>query len=169
MILSGFVFLCGFFSCFIYVANVLISAFSILNFTSASNQSSNFSIIIPPEATEQPILYRIVIYALIRNEEINTVECRYNAVQYNKILHTALQWRGQNINRRLNLQNSRENWPRYNGTKLYSWRMWHSNFQQPSKIGFRLEHVISLKQTALGMGASQVGFRRHDVGKHEWA
>ena len=31
------------------------------------------------------------------------VECRYNAVQYNKILHISLQWRWQNINQRLNL------------------------------------------------------------------
>ena len=66
-----------------------------------------------------------------------TVGDRYNAVQYNKILHTSLQWRGQNINQRLNLQkthhitselwcvfreNFGENWPRYNGTALYSTR-----------------------------------------------
>ena len=34
----------------------------------------------------------------------NTVECCYNAVQYNKILHTSLQWREKNINQRLNRQ-----------------------------------------------------------------
>ena len=41
----------------------------------------------------------------------NTVECRYNAVQYNKILHTSLQWRGQNINKRLNLQKTHHTSP----------------------------------------------------------
>ena len=40
-----------------------------------------------------------------------TVECRYNAVQYNKILHTSLQWRGQNINKRLNLQKTHHTSP----------------------------------------------------------
>ena len=35
---------------------------------------------------------------------VGTVECLYNAVQFNKILHTSLQWLGQNTNKRLNLQ-----------------------------------------------------------------
>ena len=36
--------------------------------------------------------------------KISTVECRYDAVQYNKILYTSLQWWEQNINEGLNLQ-----------------------------------------------------------------
>ena len=31
----------------------------------------------------------------------NTVECRYKAVQYNKILYTSLQWRGHSINQEI--------------------------------------------------------------------
>ena len=42
---------------------------------------------------------------------LDTVECRYNAVQYNKILHTSLQWRDQNINKRLNLQKTHHTSP----------------------------------------------------------
>ena len=67
---------------------------------------------------------------------IYTVECYYNAVQYNKILHTSLQGLRQNINQRLNLQKNNpylaltgklrsvfceyiwENWLHYNGTAL---------------------------------------------------
>ena len=35
----------------------------------------------------------------------NTVECRYNAVKYNMILHTSLQWLRQSIDQSLNPQN----------------------------------------------------------------
>ena len=35
---------------------------------------------------------------------LSSVECCYNAVQYNKILHTSLEQRGADYNQRLNLQ-----------------------------------------------------------------
>ena len=35
---------------------------------------------------------------------VDTIECRYNAVQYSTILHTSLQELNQNINQRLNPQ-----------------------------------------------------------------
>ena len=34
---------------------------------------------------------------------LNTLECCYNKVQSNRMLHTSLKWGGHNINRRLNL------------------------------------------------------------------
>ena len=46
----------------------------------------------------------IIIGNTIPVDILNAVEYCYNAVQYNKILHTSLQWRGQNINHKLNLQ-----------------------------------------------------------------
>ena len=36
----------------------------------------------------------------------DTIECRYNAVHYNMMLHASLQWRMRNINRNLNTQKS---------------------------------------------------------------
>ena len=63
-----------------------------------------------------------------------TVECLYDAVHYEKSLHTSLKWRGQNIYQRIYKRhtisgpNGRaiicllwgfgENWPRYNGITL---------------------------------------------------
>ena len=60
----------------------------------------------------------------------NTVECRYNAVQYSEILHKWLQELRQIIDQMLNKQTTHELWgvfcwycwenrPRYNGTALY--------------------------------------------------
>ena len=40
-----------------------------------------------------------------------TVQCLYNAVQYKKLLHISLQWRGQNINQILNLQKTHHTSP----------------------------------------------------------
>ena len=60
---------------------------------------------------------------------VNTVECRYSAVQYNMIFHTPLHWLTQNINPNLDSQKTLhvtgepwsvyceefgENWPCYN-------------------------------------------------------
>ena len=36
--------------------------------------------------------------------DISTVECRYNAVQYNAIFYTALHWLKQNINQSVKAQ-----------------------------------------------------------------
>ena len=65
-----------------------------------------------------------------------TVECRYNAVEYNTIMHTPLHWLRQNINQCLHSQKTPhilsfrgelwvvyceyfgENWPRFNGAAL---------------------------------------------------
>ena len=65
------------------------------------------------------------------------VKCRYNAVQYNMILHTVLKWLRQNVNQDLYSQHTShispspasfwvvyceefgENWVPYNGTALY--------------------------------------------------
>ena len=66
----------------------------------------------------------------VKHIQPHTVECRYNAVQYNIVLHTSLQEVRQNINQKLNPQKTGElwgvfrkyfveNWPRYNGTALY--------------------------------------------------
>ena len=48
------------------------------------------------------------------------LECRYNAVQYNRILRTSLQWQKLNIVRVLTvtMEDFGENWPRYNGIAL---------------------------------------------------
>ena len=35
---------------------------------------------------------------------LNTVECHYNVIQYNMIMHTSLLWLSQNINESLNPQ-----------------------------------------------------------------
>ena len=63
------------------------------------------------------------------NRKLNTVECRYKAVQYNRISHTALQQPRQNKHRNSYSQKTPhmspwcvccedlgENWPHYNGT-----------------------------------------------------
>ena len=42
---------------------------------------------------------------------LTTVECRYNAVQYNKILYASMQWRGHSIKRRFNLQTTHHTSP----------------------------------------------------------
>ena len=70
-----------------------------------------------------------------RKTHHHTLECRYNAVQCTRILHTSLQELEQIINQRLNPQNHAiphpdrpwgvfreylgDNWLRYNGTALY--------------------------------------------------
>ena len=83
-------------------------------------------------------------YVVIRSQWIkcilrNTIECRYNAVQYSKLLHKWLPELRPNINKMLDPQKTPhtspvstcelwgvfgkyfwENWPRYNGTALYA-------------------------------------------------
>ena len=72
-----------------------------------------------------------------RNEAHIAIECRYNAVQYSKILHKWLRESRQNINQMLDPQTTphtppwrarhgvsfvnicEKKWPRYNGTALY--------------------------------------------------
>ena len=51
------------------------------------------------------ISYCLLAVLLLCMHDI-TMECRYDAVQYNKILHTSLQDLRQNINQRLNPQNT---------------------------------------------------------------
>ena len=70
--------------------------------------------------------YLVLIYNCIEN----TVECRYNAVQCNMILHTSLHKLGQIINQRLNLQKNLwgvfheyfgENWPLWRHHNVVRW------------------------------------------------
>ena len=66
---------------------------------------------------------------IITSRQLTTVEYRFNAVQYNMILHSSLKWLGQNIYQNINPQKTPhssparedfgENWPRYNDTALY--------------------------------------------------
>ena len=82
----------------------------------------------------------------VETNERNTVKCRYNAVQYNMISHTAQQWLKQNIYQNYHSQKTthsspsrasygvsilmiwEENWPHYNGTVYCSegtFAFWH--------------------------------------------
>ena len=92
----------------------------------------------------------------------NIVECRFNAVQYNKILCTLLQWWGQNINQTESTKdtpylllmgelwcifcnNFGENWPCYNnGTTLYN------TADSTAKIWWtkNLDHTLSSQKTS---------------------
>ena len=68
------------------------------------------------------------------------VDCRYKAVQYNTMFHTALCWLKQNINQcqitnyhsgdlwGVICEDSVENWPRYDGTTVYGimWVILHA-------------------------------------------
>ena len=57
------------------------------------------------------------------------VQCRYNTIQYNMILHKSLRWLWQNVDEGLNpltgelwgvfCEDLGETWPSYNGTTLY--------------------------------------------------
>ena len=79
---------------------------------------------------------------------LNTVGCHYNAVRYNMILHTSLQWLRPNINQSFSTQtklwgvfceNFEENRPGYNGTAVTApyyavgeFVSWLSSLQSPS-------------------------------------
>ena len=49
------------------------------------------------------------LYDPVKN--VHIVECRYNAVQYDRILSSSLQWLMQNINKNLEPQNTPHSWP----------------------------------------------------------
>ena len=74
-------------------------------------------------------LYHMVSLGL---NELNTVECHCNSVQYNKILHTSLQWMEQNINQRSNLQKRHHSSP---VRASYGVSLW--------EFGEKIDHIIT--------------------------
>ena len=83
------------------------------------------------------ILGNWTLWPYLTQNMAHTVDCRYNAVQYEIILHTSLHWLGQSIYYCLNPQNTShispylasyglfffqdlgENWPRWKDAALY--------------------------------------------------
>ena len=55
---------------------------------------------------------------------LNTVECHYNAVQYITVLHTALQWQLQNINKASNSQQTPHSSPSQASYGVFIVRIW---------------------------------------------
>ena len=116
-------------------------------------------IIIPSNITGHNTLAKVVKHI----SYTCTFGCRYNAVQYDMLLHISLQWIRQNTNMSLNAPISRpkvqamgcllwgfleKNWPCYNGTALYCPNRWAVGclyYHVENSIGFNDSTTITKK------------------------